>query len=201
MNTQGLGARINTIMQVAFFKISNIMPLDKAVDAIKKAIVQGVNELISKFNKNPYAYLYESDLQCELFGILRRATDSFGYVEVYGKQLALINTECKRRIDVACLDPVRCKQVKPINNVDELWNLPLLFGIELKYVTGGYLRTHGPNVHESDIGKLQGLRKEEDGEFQTAARSGAEVDDDAEWFLTALKLFNIEKEREKEFRK
>jgi pyruvate-ferredoxin/flavodoxin oxidoreductase len=34
----GLGARINTIMQVAFFKISNIMPLDKAVDAIKKAI-------------------------------------------------------------------------------------------------------------------------------------------------------------------
>jgi pyruvate-ferredoxin/flavodoxin oxidoreductase len=34
----GLGARINTIMQVAFFKISNIMPLDTAVDAIKKAI-------------------------------------------------------------------------------------------------------------------------------------------------------------------
>ena len=34
----GLGARINTIMQVAFFKISNIIPLDKAVKAIKDAI-------------------------------------------------------------------------------------------------------------------------------------------------------------------
>jgi pyruvate-ferredoxin/flavodoxin oxidoreductase len=34
----GLGARINTIMQVAFFKISNIIPLDTAVKAIKAAI-------------------------------------------------------------------------------------------------------------------------------------------------------------------
>jgi pyruvate-ferredoxin/flavodoxin oxidoreductase len=34
----GLGARINVIMQTAFFKISNIVPLDKAVVAIKDAI-------------------------------------------------------------------------------------------------------------------------------------------------------------------
>jgi pyruvate-ferredoxin/flavodoxin oxidoreductase len=34
----GLGARINVIMQTAFFKISNIIPLDQAVTAIKDAI-------------------------------------------------------------------------------------------------------------------------------------------------------------------
>jgi pyruvate-ferredoxin/flavodoxin oxidoreductase len=34
----GLGARINVIMQTAFFKISNIIPLDTAVAAIKDAI-------------------------------------------------------------------------------------------------------------------------------------------------------------------
>ncbi|MFC1604351.1 pyruvate:ferredoxin (flavodoxin) oxidoreductase [Planctomycetota bacterium] len=34
----GLGARINVIMQTAFFKISNIIPLDTAVGAIKDAI-------------------------------------------------------------------------------------------------------------------------------------------------------------------
>jgi len=34
----GLGARINVIMQTAFFKISGILPIDKAVDAIKDAI-------------------------------------------------------------------------------------------------------------------------------------------------------------------
>ncbi|MGA2915132.1 MAG: pyruvate:ferredoxin (flavodoxin) oxidoreductase [Sedimentisphaerales bacterium] len=34
----GLGARINVIMQTAFFKISGIIPIEKAVSAIKKAI-------------------------------------------------------------------------------------------------------------------------------------------------------------------
>ena len=34
----GLGARINVIMQTAFFKISNIIPIDTAVEAIKDAI-------------------------------------------------------------------------------------------------------------------------------------------------------------------
>jgi pyruvate-ferredoxin/flavodoxin oxidoreductase len=34
----GLGARINVIMQTAFFKISNIIPIDTAVKAIKDAI-------------------------------------------------------------------------------------------------------------------------------------------------------------------
>ncbi|TGU74500.1 pyruvate:ferredoxin (flavodoxin) oxidoreductase [Geomonas terrae] len=34
----GLGARINVIMQTAFFKISNIIPLDTAIAAIKDAI-------------------------------------------------------------------------------------------------------------------------------------------------------------------
>jgi pyruvate-ferredoxin/flavodoxin oxidoreductase len=36
----GLGARINMIMQTAFFSISNILPREKAVEAIKKAIVK-----------------------------------------------------------------------------------------------------------------------------------------------------------------
>ena len=34
----GLGARINVIMQTAFFKISNVIPLDTALTAIKTAI-------------------------------------------------------------------------------------------------------------------------------------------------------------------
>ncbi|MBU8933776.1 MAG: pyruvate:ferredoxin (flavodoxin) oxidoreductase [candidate division Zixibacteria bacterium] len=36
----GLGSRINMIMQTAFFFISNILPKDKAIDAIKDAIVK-----------------------------------------------------------------------------------------------------------------------------------------------------------------
>ena len=41
----GLGARINTIMQVAFFKISNIIPIEKAVQAIKAAMANPVVSL------------------------------------------------------------------------------------------------------------------------------------------------------------
>lgn len=36
----GLGNRINTIMQSAFFKISNIIPYEKAIEEMKKAILE-----------------------------------------------------------------------------------------------------------------------------------------------------------------
>jgi pyruvate-ferredoxin/flavodoxin oxidoreductase len=39
-NELGLGSRINVIMQTAFFKISNIIPLQQAIDEIKDAIVK-----------------------------------------------------------------------------------------------------------------------------------------------------------------
>ncbi|HSP33804.1 MAG TPA: 2-oxoacid:acceptor oxidoreductase family protein, partial [Thermoanaerobaculia bacterium] len=34
----GMGARINTIMQVCFFSLANVMPVDKAIEAIRKSI-------------------------------------------------------------------------------------------------------------------------------------------------------------------
>ena len=36
----GLGGRTNTILQSAFFKLSNILPIDTAVKAMKDAIVE-----------------------------------------------------------------------------------------------------------------------------------------------------------------
>ncbi len=43
-NQIGLGPRINVIMQTAFFKISNIIPLDHAVREIKDAIVKSYSK-------------------------------------------------------------------------------------------------------------------------------------------------------------
>ncbi len=51
----GLGARINVIMQTAFFKISNIIPLDEALKAIKDAIYHSYGkkgEKIVKMNND-----------------------------------------------------------------------------------------------------------------------------------------------------
>jgi len=50
----GLGPRINVIMQTAFFKISNIIPLDQAVREIKDAIVKSygkAGEKVVNMNK------------------------------------------------------------------------------------------------------------------------------------------------------
>ncbi len=43
-NEIGLGPRINVIMQTAFFKISNIIPLDQAIREIKSAIVKSYSK-------------------------------------------------------------------------------------------------------------------------------------------------------------
>jgi len=43
-NELGLGPRINVIMQTAFFKISNIIPLDQAIREIKDAIVKSYSK-------------------------------------------------------------------------------------------------------------------------------------------------------------
>jgi len=51
----GLGARINMIMQTAFFMISNILPKDKAIEAIKKAIAKTYGAKGEKIVKMNYA--------------------------------------------------------------------------------------------------------------------------------------------------
>jgi len=51
----GLGARINAIMQVAFFKISGIIPLDEAVKAIKDAIQKTYGKKGEKIIQMNYA--------------------------------------------------------------------------------------------------------------------------------------------------
>ena len=51
----GLGARINVIMQTAFFKISNIIPLEEAVQAIKGAIKQSYGKKGEKVVQMNYA--------------------------------------------------------------------------------------------------------------------------------------------------
>ncbi len=51
----GLGSRTNTIMQSAFFKVAEVIPYDKAVDQMKKAVVKAYGkkgENIVKMNNN-----------------------------------------------------------------------------------------------------------------------------------------------------
>ena len=51
----GLGNRINTIMQSSFFKIANVIPYEKAVDQMKKAIVKSFGRKGEDIIKMNYA--------------------------------------------------------------------------------------------------------------------------------------------------
>lgn len=51
----GLGNRTNTIMQAAFFKISNVIPFEKAVQEMKKAIVKDFGKKGEEVVKMNYA--------------------------------------------------------------------------------------------------------------------------------------------------
>ena len=51
----GLGTRTNTIMQSAFFKVSNVIPYDLAVDEMKKAIVKSYGKKGEKIVNMNYA--------------------------------------------------------------------------------------------------------------------------------------------------
>ena len=51
----GLGNRTNTIMQSAFFKITNVIPYEMAVEEMKKFIVKSYGEKVKKSSTMNYA--------------------------------------------------------------------------------------------------------------------------------------------------
>lgn len=100
-----------------------------------------VREVIHAFQKNPYQFLYESDLQSSLYAAIKKLLP--GTVSVQGTghplanyELAPVYTEYGQRIDIACLD-VESAQAHPTRihaGIDtHIWELPVLVGIEIKY--------------------------------------------------------------------
>ncbi len=90
----GLGARINVIMQTAFFKISKIIPLDTAVEAIKDAIAK------------TYGKKGEKVVQMNLAGV-DGALDKVFEVKVPGK----VTSKLKMRAAVPADAPDFVKEV------------------------------------------------------------------------------------------
>ena len=105
----------------------------KLIDKVRKL----VNQFIKEYQKNPFHYLYEADIQHHLFMMLRENIND-GYIFENKKykahsnhkefDISLINSEYLRKIDIVCLDP------KKIDENKDLWKQPVLVGIELKFV-------------------------------------------------------------------
>ena len=100
----------------------------------------------ASFQKNPFAYLYESDIQSALWASLRHLIPETLRVPTSGEDsivIQLIYSEYLKRIDVACLDKdaivnIDSKTLVPNKGYDTyIYNFPVLLGIELKYISMG----------------------------------------------------------------
>lgn len=130
-------------------------------DSLTRHFLSAINSVIAVFRKNPYTFLYESDIQCALFSSLRERIN--GHVEVPGTgnnkyALDLIYSEYLNKIDIVCLNPEAIRKLDtssftPSKGYDTyIYSLPIFLGIELKYIVMGYKK--GFNILEKDFLKL-----------------------------------------------
>ena len=129
--------------------------------------LQAVKEVIGKFQSNPYEFLYECDLQCELYSELKKRINDEIMVPASGGnkyRMGVVYSEYFSRIDLVCLDPEKIcslgnEVIKPHKGDDTyIYNLPVLVGIELKYFMMGYLS--GFDALHSDKKKLDKIQRE-----------------------------------------
>lgn len=132
-------------------------------DHTLKAVNSEVLKLIYLFQMNPFRYLYESDIQCDIFPRLREAIP--GSLTIAGEgnpnheySVSVVNTEYLSRIDIACLDIDRSAHHEPRNHKGSdmhLYDIPVFTGIEIKYRKLG--DRFGLDSCLSDLKKLQDL--------------------------------------------
>ena len=133
------------------------MVMDKESLVLK--VLESINTFIKIFQENPYLFLYESDIQCRLFGILRENIDAKLHIPIKQEEVRKfrwnnklnpltrkkeyvihhINSEyfISKKIDLVCIAPL-----KNFANIKyefkssgaPLFEMPLLVGIELKYI-------------------------------------------------------------------
>jgi len=124
--------------------------------------ISAINSVIKDFHENPFIFLYESDIQFALFSALRERIN--GNVEVPRTEgnkyvLNLVYSEYLDKIDIVCIDPEEVSKLDPASlkqykGYDTyIYNLPVLLGIELKYVWMGYKK--GLNILKRDFLKLR----------------------------------------------
>lgn len=100
-----------------------------------------VLSFIRLFQSNPFRYLFESDIQGELFARLRQAIPDVLRIAGGGNPLneydvSIVNSEYLSRLDIALLD-VEKAPLHPVRNHKgfdmHLYDFPVFIGIEIKY--------------------------------------------------------------------
>ncbi|MBF0397825.1 MAG: hypothetical protein HQK78_13685 [Desulfobacterales bacterium] len=130
---------------------------------IEDRVLLSINKIVKQFQDNPYQFLYESDVQCGLFAELRKNISETVCIPSVSKQgykyeLGLIYSEYRNKIDIVCLNAEIIPSINksPFKGYDTyIYNLPILVGIELKYVIMGYSKD--VSIVYDDYQKLRNL--------------------------------------------
>jgi hypothetical protein len=129
------------------------------------SLLRAANNVVDRFRQNPYAYLFESDLQADLFAELRReivTTVPVPLKPVAGAGSArtanvhLVCSEYFSRFDVAILDPEKLVVLSGEDIREDsyrLYNLRVWAAVELKYRKAG--DRFGVITSIADLDKLQ----------------------------------------------
>ena len=139
-----------------------------------------IEELVVRFQRNPYDFLYESDLQSMLFSLLERRfadekiamTGGYWPSADYGGRETIYIIPVKseypldggpgrgQRFDIALIDPSTVRNYDPeiwpsagLKN-DAFWTQPVLAAVELKYLQLGEDRRQRRRGCDDDVGKL-----------------------------------------------
>lgn len=114
---------------------------------VETIILKSVMQSFLDFQRKPFHFMYENDIQSHLFSLLRaELKDEKFSIPLSGSvkdlpdaSMHLINTEYgKNRTDIACLDKDCAEREIEANKghqlSDFLWQLPILVGIEMKLI-------------------------------------------------------------------
>lgn len=174
-------------------------------EKITKAVKMGVSNLISAFQQNPYRFLYEFDLQVFLSSEILKSYDRPVIVQGTGHpenqySLSPVNTEYFSNIDVTVLDVERCENYPPrINHAGidaHLYELPVLYGIELKYRKLGDV--FGIERCVNDLTKLHELRRNRGTPYLTLSYGFIQDEDQVEDFFSTRDISQTRLEINKE---
>jgi len=131
---------------------------------IMEQCLKSINSLVVSFQKYPFKYLLESDIQCDLFSRLRDGVNeeiSVPSSSEINYTLDLINSEYLDRFDLCCLNvdaisSMNDNAFQPNGKHDEyIYHLPVLLAIELKYIKGKYRQKRDFQKFLNDADKIR----------------------------------------------
>lgn len=132
-------------------------------DDVLAAYEESAKALILGFQRHPYGYLYESDIQAALFSLVRNRLPQPIVVKGSGNpqdsyEISVVNTEYWKRIDLVCLDVEKAPHHTPRVHMGmdvHIYDLPILVGCEIKYRKLG--DKFGIEACFADVDKLERL--------------------------------------------